>query len=135
MFISHSSADEAVAADVVAFLERRAVSCWVAPRDMTPAPAYAETLYYALEAAPVFVVLMSASANRSEHVAKELAIADQMKKKIIPVMLEQFEATGAFCYYTRAMHFYSWARDRDKVVERIAEQVAQARAAVTKRVT
>jgi hypothetical protein len=135
VFLSHSSTDHAVAIDVVSHLEVRGVSCWMAPRDVPPGTTYAAALYYAIEAAPVFVVLMSTAANGSDHVARELEIANQMKKRIVPVRLEDFEATGAFCYYTRAMHFYPWARSPDVVVTRIAEQVAKARSDSTGRST
>jgi len=72
---------------------------------------------------------MSEAANSSRHVVKELEIADQMKKRIVPVRLERFEATGAFCYYTRAMHFYPWSREPDLVISRISEQVRNAKSA------
>ena len=127
VFLSHSSADHTVAIDVVSQLEAQGVSCWVAPRDVPPGTTYAAALYYALEAAPVFVVLMSAAANESDHVARELEIANQMKKRMVPVQVEKFRATGAFCYYTRAMHFYRWAQSPDIVVTRIVEQVVRAR--------
>jgi len=133
IFLSHSSDDQAVAIDVATRLEARGVSCWVAPRDVPPGASYAAALYYAIEAAPVFVVLMSSGANRSDHVARELELANQMKKRVVPVRLEDFEATGAFCYYMRAMHFYSWVRDPEVVVTRIVEQVVKARSNPTGR--
>jgi hypothetical protein len=127
VFLSHSSTDASAAGDLVRRLEATGVSCWIAPRDVRPGRTYAAALYYALEAAPVFVVLMSAAANRSDHVERELEIANQTKKRIVPVQLERFEATGAFCYYTRAMHAYSWLKDPDLTVTRIVEQVTRAK--------
>ena len=135
VFISHSSADLVVAVEVVSQLEARDVSCWIAPRDVQPGTTYAATVYHALEAAPVFVVLMSAAANASDHVARELEIANQMKKRIVPVRLEEFHATGAFCYYTRAMHFFPWARSPEVVVATIAQQVAKSRSGPTAKST
>jgi hypothetical protein len=126
VFVSHSSQDASTASEIVARLETLGVTCWIAPRDVQPGPTYADSLYYAIENAPVFVVLMSAAANASVHVARELEIASQMEKRIVPVRLEQFAATGAFCYYTRAAHFYRWDDEPD-VVARIARQVASAK--------
>jgi hypothetical protein len=127
VFVSHSSADASVANEIVSGLEARAVSCWIAPRDVQPGPTFAAALYSAIESAPVFVVLMSAAANKSDHIARELAIADQMSKIVVPVRLEEFVATGAFCYYTRAAHFYRWHHAPEEVLARIAEQVQTAR--------
>ena len=96
VFVSYSSSDDTVAVDLVSRLEARNVSCWMAPRDVRPGTTYADALYYAIEAAPVFVVLMSTAANSSDHIARELEIANQMEKRIVPVRLEDFAATGAF---------------------------------------
>ena|SRR2546421_916861 len=127
IFICHSSEDEGVASDIVSRLEAQGISCWIAPRDVKPGAVYADSLYYAIEKAPVFAVLMSAAANKSIHVARELELADQMKKRVVPVRLESFEATGAFCYYTRAAHFYRWYDEPSVVIDRISEQVRRSR--------
>lgn len=127
IFICHSSEDMKVASSIVSRLEARGVSCWIAPRDVKPGASYADSLYYAIEKAPVFVVLMSAAANKSNHVVRELEIADQIEKRVVPVRLEDFEATGAFCYYTRAAHFYRWNDEPTVVLSRILEQVRESR--------
>ena len=123
IFICHASQDADVALEIVHTLEATGVRCWIAPRDVKPGAAYAESLYHAIEQAPVFAVLMSSAANESRHVARELEIADQMRKRVVPVRLEDFKATGGFCYYTRAAHFYRWHDNPDVVVSRICEQV------------
>jgi hypothetical protein len=128
IFISHSSNDQRVAADLVSRLEASGVSCWIAPRDVSPGVAYADALFYALEAALVLVVLMSKAANDSDHVKRELTIADQMGKRIVPVQVEDFEATGAFCYFIRPMQFYPWRRDPEGVVARIVRELANGKA-------
>ena len=69
---------------------------------------------------------MSSAANSSRHVARELELADQMQKRVVPVRLEDFVATGAFGYYTRAAHFYRWHEDPQEVLSRISEQVRRA---------
>jgi len=131
LFVCHSSDDAAVATEIVQRLEALGISCWIAPRDVEPGTSYAESLYHAIEKAPVFAVLMSRGANMSRHVVRELEIADQMSKRIVPVRLEDFEATGAFCYHTRAAHFYAWNEAPEIVLERIAEQVKRAKTAET----
>jgi len=89
---------------------------------------YADCLYYAIEKAPVIAVLMSRAANVSSHVARELEIADQMKTRVVPIRLEDFEATGAFCYYTWAARFYRWHESTADVLSRVSEQVQSAKA-------
>jgi len=128
LFVCHSSDDASVASEIVNSLEARGITCWIAPRDVKPGAVYADSLYYAIEKALVFAVLMSRAANASTHVARELEIADQMKKRVVPVRLEEFESTGGFCYYTRAAHFYRWSHALELVLLRSAEQVEKAKA-------
>ncbi|MEZ5291555.1 MAG: toll/interleukin-1 receptor domain-containing protein [Vicinamibacterales bacterium] len=128
VFVAHAAEDSATALELAAKLEEHGVTCWLAPRDVAPSRLYAESLYRAIEAAPVFIVLISKAANNSTHVARELEIADQMGRRVVPVRLEDFEATGAFCYYTRAAHFYHWHEDRAGVLAKVTDQVTSARA-------
>lgn len=51
-----------------------------------------------------------------------------MGKRVVPVRWEEFEATGGFCYYTRAAQFYRWKQDPEHVVALIKEQVQRAAA-------
>ena len=127
LFICHASKDADVASEIVARLELQGVRCWIAPRDVEPGTLYADSLYRAIEAAPVFAVLMSLAANDSDHVARELEIANQMHKRVVPVRLEDFVATGAFCYYTRAAHFYRWHDASHDVLNTIATQIARSK--------
>jgi hypothetical protein len=126
IFVCHAAEDAGIANEVVGRLEQLGVRCWIAPRDVQPG-LYAESLYNAIKATPVLAVLMSSSANRSQHVVRELEIADRMSKPIIPVQLENFEPTGALCYYIRAAQSYSWHQDRETVLARLAEQADRAR--------
>jgi hypothetical protein len=120
-FISYASADQGIAMDVVNRLENAGVSCWIAPRDIVPGVMYADALYYAIQAAPLFIVLMSKVANNSRHIARELEIAQQMHKAVVPLRIEVFESTGAFCYYTRAEQFFPWLTEPDLAVTKIAQ--------------
>ena len=44
IFICHSSEDRAVAQALVAGLEKRGITCWVAPRDVMPGADYAQAI-------------------------------------------------------------------------------------------
>lgn len=129
VFISHSSKDRQVASEIIDRIEAQKVTCWIAQRDIRVGTAFAASVYYALEAAPVFVVLLSADANASDHVIRELTMAIQMNKRIVPVKLEEFESSGSFAYYTAGLHFYSWSTAAEEALSRIAEQVTNARTA------
>jgi hypothetical protein len=51
VFISYASQDAAVANAVVAALEGGGLSCWIAPRDVTPGAFYGDAIVHAIDAA------------------------------------------------------------------------------------
>src|SRR4030095_2909483 len=93
IFISHSSRDKAVAQAVCALLERRGITCWIAPRDITPGAAWAESIIDALETAKVMVLIFSASANASPQIQREVERAASKGVVIIPLRIEDTPPT------------------------------------------
>jgi len=86
LFISHSLSNEVVADAVRSFLEDRNINCWKAPRDILPGQNWAEAIFTAISECKVFLLILSDRSQESEQVAKELALAANLKKIIIPFM-------------------------------------------------
>jgi len=90
VFISYASdPDEPAALLLVAELEKAAVTCWVACRDVRPGENYAAAIIAAIKNSKITVLLMSSASNRSPHVANEIERAVNYRKVIIPVRLEE----------------------------------------------
>ena len=64
LFISHSSEDKALAAELCAELEWRGFSCWIAPRDIEPGVEYSQSLNAAISDTLIFLLVLSTNANR-----------------------------------------------------------------------
>jgi len=75
VFISYSHVDVAYAEAVCRGLEKRGLKCWMAPRDIPAGENFAEAILNGLNSARAFVLIFSAAANRSQHVAKEVNLA------------------------------------------------------------
>ena len=71
-FVSHASEDAAIAASITDYLERNGVSCWVAPRDVTPGRDYAGEILLGIETSATFVLVLSEHANESIFVKREV---------------------------------------------------------------
>jgi hypothetical protein len=80
VFLCHSSHDARVAESVCRALETAHMSCWMAPRDPIPGIPYAGQLVAAIGDARLLVVLLSAQANASQHVLRELELASTRQK-------------------------------------------------------
>ncbi|MFM9888131.1 MAG: toll/interleukin-1 receptor domain-containing protein [Burkholderiales bacterium] len=109
-FISHASGDRPIAEAVCVALEAAGISCWIAPRDVTPGKEYAECLAEAIRLCPVMVVVLSRNANASIHVAKEVERAVNCRSRVIAFRVEDVLPTGALEYLLSSQHWFDAVR-------------------------
>ena len=99
VFVSYTTPDRRVAEDVVSFLEKQGIDCFIAPRDVDPGQAYAANLMQAINNARVIVLVASDAMNRSGHVLNEIEAIINKQKPLIPFFIEDFQMNDEFCYY------------------------------------
>ncbi|HXM04102.1 MAG TPA: toll/interleukin-1 receptor domain-containing protein, partial [Chthoniobacterales bacterium] len=75
VFISHSSADKAIAGVICQRLESDGIKCWIAPRDIKPGSNWTEGIMEGIEACRTLILVFSEHANNSDHVYREVAKA------------------------------------------------------------
>jgi hypothetical protein len=105
IFISHSASDPQLADAVCASLERRSVRCWIAPRDIVPGRSWGESIVEAIDASRAMVVVLTANANRSRHVVKEVERAESKGVPIIPFRAEALTLNKSLEYFLSAQHW------------------------------
>ena len=88
VFISYASDDLAVAEEICNLLEDDAIACWIAPRNVDPGIDYAEQILDGIESTRVMVLLLSARANASPFVKREVERAISKGKVVIPFRIE-----------------------------------------------
>lgn len=98
IFICFSSKDEAIARQVVAFLESKGHACWISVRDVEPGQNYQESIVTALEASKAIVFLFSENSSRSGEIKKELSLAGADNIPVIPLRLSPITPSGALRY-------------------------------------
>jgi TolB-like protein/Flp pilus assembly protein TadD len=99
VFVSYASQDAAVADAVVAALERAAIRCWIAPRDVVPGALYADEIVGAINEAKVVVLILSEAAAASSHVGKELERASSKRRRIVALRTDAASLPRAFEYF------------------------------------
>src|SRR5262249_47455391 len=99
VFISYSTKDKAVAEAVCAALEAQKIRCWIAPRDVSKGTEWADAIPKAIKASTVMILIFSDHANRSMAVRREVRIATDNDKVIIPYRIEDVAVTGALEFY------------------------------------
>jgi TolB-like protein/cytochrome c-type biogenesis protein CcmH/NrfG len=102
VFISYASADKASANSIVGVLERGGISCWIAPRDVTPGVFYADAIVQALNAAQLMVVILSVHSVDSEHVLREVERASSKRRPLVAFRLDATPLPPGFEYFLSA---------------------------------
>ena len=115
-FISHASPDKEKAERLCQLLENQGIACWIAPRDIAPGANYGESIIRALENTPTTLLLLSAHANASGFVAKEVERATSKGKRVIPVLLENVRPAPALeLHISSAQWVEAWRTSLDQV--------------------
>ncbi len=106
IFISHSSIDGETASEICAFLEKNDVKCFLAPRDIDPGREYAEEIINGIDRADGMVLLMTANANQSPHVLREVERAVSKRIPILVYKMEEVELSKSMEYFLMT---HQWA--------------------------
>lgn len=99
VFVSYTTADKEIAYQIVEFLEKNNIQCFVAPRDIDPGTPYASNLTRAISETNASILVASKAINASNHVLNELDIMVAQNKMILPYFIEDFEMNDDYRYY------------------------------------
>lgn len=105
VFISYSSKDKATADAACALLERNAIRCWIAPRDILPGQSWGASIIDAINGSRAMVLVFSGHANASPQVEREIERAVNRSLPIIPVRIENVSPTKSLEYFISTPHW------------------------------
>lgn len=124
VFISHATANAGIAQRIVQHLERIGVRCWIAPRDIEPGVAWAESIIHGIEACSVFVLVLSRKSILSKQVLREVERAIEREAVIVPFRIENVELSRGLKYYLSTIQWLDAADSpADKGIQRLVEVV------------
>jgi len=99
IFISYSSHDRDRAQKLGEELIPLGYSVWLDVCDIDPATRWSTEIAEAINACHILLLLLSKSSLASENVLKEVSLAAEKKKHILPVTLERTSLSPAFEYH------------------------------------
>jgi hypothetical protein len=123
VFISYASANQAIAQRLVAGLEKRGLSCWIASREILPGHNYQEKIPDAIEACHAVLVLYSRAALKSSEIPKELVLARKAKKWMTLLRIEDVDLVGPFAYEFGTSQYVDMFNDFDTALNRLCHQL------------
>ncbi|ADZ84221.1 TIR domain-containing protein [Cellulosilyticum lentocellum] len=105
VFISYSSKNKIEANKVCEQLEKRGISCWMAPRNIQPGKEWGEQIIRGIETSRVLVLIFSAASNESPQVLREVERAVSKRLKIINFRIENVSPSDSMEYFLSANHW------------------------------
>jgi TIR domain len=123
IFICFSSKDEAIACEVVEFLESKGLKCWISSRDVPPGQNYQETIVQAIESALGMVFLFSEASSKSREIKKELSIGGSVNLPVFPVRLDPILPSGALRYELAIRQWIDIFPHRKRALTKLAETI------------
>ncbi len=123
VFISYYSKDQDQAEMVRASLEKNQISCWMAPDSIPGGSNYAKAIPSGIKQAQVFVLVMSERTQSSIWVPRELDIAVNAKKLIIPFLLEDVELTDEYNFYLIGSQFVRAYLGMEEKLQELAKRI------------
>ena len=97
IFISYRRSDRELVAHIVRKLEDRGASVWY-DAEIEGGADWREIIVDALSSSDMLVIFFSEACNQSRQLKKELAVADNMEKPVVPILIEDTKPKGAYLY-------------------------------------
>lgn len=101
VFISYSTHDINRANAVRDLLKAKGISCWMGDKDIHASSTYTEVITKAIKNCNVFLLMLSSHAQESTYVLSEFECAISLKKKIVPIIIENFKINEEFLFHIR----------------------------------
>ena len=109
IFISYSRKDSEFIDQLIDQLEARGADVWIDRGDILAGEAWRRSIVEAIIDCQVFVIALSPNSVGSENVTKELTLAEQHKKRILPLVVKDVQIPPALDYQLAGLHYQSFA--------------------------
>jgi hypothetical protein len=124
VFISYASQDNAAAVAMCEALERDGVTCWIAPRDVTPGAHYSGEIVHAIDTTKVIALILSQNAAASPHVLREVERATSRGHPVVALRIDQAPLPDELEYFLNISHWLdASAGDTARVLPKLVDAV------------
>jgi hypothetical protein len=99
VFVSYARANDLTVLPLVEAAKRAGRKFWLDQQGISAGDGWAGEIVRAIKAAGGVVVMCSQAAFESDHVKREIYLADRYKKRLVPVFIEQADPPEDFEYF------------------------------------
>lgn len=125
VFISFASKDQTVANATCKAIEDRGYSCWISSRDVRPGRDYAEEITDAIEECKLMVFVFSQNSNNSDEVKREITLASQNGRIVIPLLTEDIKISPSFRYHLATRNWIDCSQGWEESLKILYDQLDQ----------
>jgi hypothetical protein len=104
-FVSHSSVDKEIADNLIAAIENAGLKGWIAPRDIPPGSNYGAEISRGMRECAALVIIFSENSNVSAAIFREVQMAFELRKIIIPVRIHKIQVSDDLNFYLSGLHW------------------------------
>ena len=123
LFVSHVTEDRTAASQIVEELERRGVRCWIAPRNVQPGKPFDDDIADAIESCRAMLLIFSSQCNESEYIRREITVAGNANKLIIPFRIENVEPKRGLSVRLANLHWIDAFVARERAIDEVVRSV------------
>lgn len=126
IFISYKSDDEYYAKSIVKSIEQLGIKCWISSRDISDGGAFNREIKNAIAESHALLLILSKKSDESEEVERELALATQEEKLIIPVNIDNCKPENLMYWLSRIQWIsFSEAGNFDEIAQRVLNRLGK----------
>lgn len=126
IFISFADRDRKVAERLLSFLENHGLSCFFAPRNIQPGHGWQQSLSAEIELCSLMVLVLSSNTGQSQHVLREVDLAVDQHKPVLPIRVDKSKATGGLDYLLRPFQLLQASKSlRESELKLLLDSVKQ----------
>jgi hypothetical protein len=122
LFVSHVTEDRAAALKIVDELERRGIPCWIAPRNIEPGKPFDDEIVAALDRCRAMLLVFSDQCNESEYIRREVTVAGESHKVIIPFRIEDAQPRRGLRVRLSDLHWLDGFVAHERAIEELARR-------------
>lgn len=126
LFVSHVTEDLAAATELVNELERRGVNCWITPRDVRAGKPYDDEIAEAIDDCMAMLLIFSEHCNESEYIRREVTVAGEARKLIIPFRIEDARPKRGLRVRLADLHWIDGFIAREQAIDALVRSVSPA---------
>jgi hypothetical protein len=123
LFVSHVRQDQGTAESIVAELETRGVPCWIAPRDVRPGRPFDVEISDAIDNCFAMFLVFSDQCNESDYIRREVTVANEGKKLIIPFRIENAKPRSGLRLRLNDLHWIDAFSNRDAAIGQLLREI------------